>query len=285
MCGRRNLPVSGILLCVRLRFFFATLTAIVLAAVLLVAARSPQAPPPVPATAVPEKAAAAQVGQSPAGPARASLATVVLDPAHGGADAGARGATGVIESEMLLVFARQIAAALETQGLRVVLTRRGNENPTFDDRAAMANGQRGALFITLHVSSTGPTGTARVYSLAPPAAAKSAGAARATASAGVEGRAGLVLWDSAQDTFRERSRQLAELVQIQLAQNFRGSPEVPALAAVRQLRTVAVPAIAVEISSVAVADRSQVEHMASPLAEGIARGVAAFRPIYDAGAK
>ena len=72
---------------------------------------------------------------------------------------------------------------------------------------------------------------------------------------------------------------------MQLAQKFRGSPEVPATAPVRQLRTIAAPAIAIEVSSVSLPDRNRIEQMAPPLAEGIARAVTAFRPLYEAGGK
>ena len=194
----------------------------------------------------------------------------MLDPAHGGADAGARGATGVLESEAVLSFARDVRAELERQGLRVVQTRQGNENPSFDERSAVANAQRGAIFISLHVSSIGPVGTARAYTIAAPA----------TPTA----RPALLPWDRAQDFFAGSSRRLAELVQVQLAQKLRGSPEVPTTAAVRQLRSVAAPAIAIEVSSVAVQNRSQLEQMAQPLAEAVGRAVAAFRPVYEAGA-
>jgi len=203
----------------------------------------------------------------------------VLDPAHGGADAGARGANGVLESEVVLSFASQARAALERQGLRVLLTRQGNENPSFDDRSAVVNGQRGAIFISFHISSTGPTGTARVYSLPPVSRAS-----RPPSPTGTE-RTGLALWDQAQDAYNVLSRRLAELVQIQLAQRFRGSPEVPATAAVRQLRTVAAPAIAIEISSVSVPNRNPLEQMAPALAEAIVRSVADFQTVYEPGAK
>ncbi len=203
----------------------------------------------------------------------------MLDPAHGGADAGARGANGVLESEVVLSFANQARAALERQGLRVLLTRQGNENPSFDDRSAVVNGQRGAIFISFHISSTGPMGTARVYSLPPVSQAS-----RPPTASGTE-RTGLARWDQAQDAYNVLSRQLAELVQIQLAQKFRGSPEVPATAAVRQLRTVAAPAIAIEISSVSVPNRNPLEQMAPALAEAIARSVADFQTVYEVGAK
>src|SRR3989442_15263876 len=93
----------------------------------------------------------------------AGLNIVVLDPAHGGTDPGARGTGGIRESEIVLDFAIQVRRALELQGFQVVQTRQGNENPSFDDRSATANAQRGAVFVTLHISSTGMQGTARVY--------------------------------------------------------------------------------------------------------------------------
>ena len=88
---------------------------------------------------------------------------VVLDPAHGGTDPGARGTAGIRESEIVMEFTAQIRTALESAGFQVMVTRQGNENPSFDDRSAIANAQRGAMFVTLHVASTGLPGTVRVY--------------------------------------------------------------------------------------------------------------------------
>jgi N-acetylmuramoyl-L-alanine amidase len=42
----------------------------------------------------------------------------------------------------VLQFAGYIKKALEAQGLQVITTRDGNENPSFDDRSARANAQR-----------------------------------------------------------------------------------------------------------------------------------------------
>jgi len=273
---------SGILLPVRGRFFSATLL-IAIAMALLLAAWSGQAqqpaPPPPPAPAAPPQGAPAPAPVAPA-QGSAGLSVVVLDPAHGGADAGARGASGVLESEVVLSLARAVRAELERQGLRVLLTRQGNENPSFDERSAVANGQRGALFISLHVSSTGPVGTVRAYSfMAPPRQQTRSAPANPAAPTS------LVSWDQAQESHADSSRRLAELVQVQLAQKFRGSPEVPTAAAVRQLRTVAAPAVAIEVSSVSVRDRKQLEQMAPTLAEAVSRAVAAFRLVYEKGAK
>lgn len=191
---------------------------------------------------------------------------VVLDPAHGGVDPGARGTGGMRESEIVLDFAGQVRRAFETQGFQVVQTRGGNEDPSFDDRSAMANAQTSAIFVTLHVSSTGLAGTARVYVNSDMAAASDA--------------SGLIPWDRAQIPFQGLSRKLGDLVQSHLAERFKGSPATAQTAAVRQLRTTAAPAIAVEVSSVVVEDRAELDRMGPGVADAIARGVAEFRPFY-----
>jgi N-acetylmuramoyl-L-alanine amidase len=194
------------------------------------------------------------------------LNIVVLDPAHGGTDLGARGTEGIRESEVVLQFSAQVKRALEGQGFQVLLTRDSNENPSFDDRSARANAQRGAVFITLHIASTGLAGTARTYVL--PEVPTSTDLT------------GLIPWDRAQEPFAVLSHKLGDLVQAELAKRFKGSPPVAQMAPVRQLRTIAAPAIAVEISSVSVEDRAELDRMVPGVAEAIARGVAAFRPSY-----
>jgi len=237
-------------------------------------AQAPQTAQPSPTTQPPHATPAfsqsppAASAQPPPQP-RAGLNIVVLDPAHGGTDPGARGTGGIRESEVVLEFATQVRRALETQGFQVILTRQGNENPSFDDRSAMANGQQGAVFVTLHVSSTGLTGTVRAYASADLPAITEAN--------------GLLPWDRAQTPFLGLSRKLGDLVQQLLAQRFKGSPSVVQTAAVRQLRTTAAPAIAVEVSSISVEDREDLDRMAPGVADAIARGVAAFRPSYVVG--
>jgi N-acetylmuramoyl-L-alanine amidase len=219
---------------------------------------------PVAATASPSNSAPNQ--SSVARPPSVGLSTVVLDPAHGGTDLGARGTEGIRESEVVLQFAAQTKQALESHGFQVVLTRQGNDNPSFDDRSARVNGQRGAIFITMHIASTGLSGTVRTYVMPdfPPATEP----------------AGLIPWDRAQAPFLTLSHKLGDLVQAELAKRFRGSPGTAETAPVRQLRTTAAPAIAVEISSVSVESRAELDRMIPGVAEAIARGVAAFRPSY-----
>ena len=224
---------------------------------------SSQAAPNAPAqTGMPGAPGAAASVQTP----QSGLSMVVLDPAHGGTDTGARGGGGIHESEIVLDFAGEVRRALEQQGFQVVLTRQTNDNPSFDDRSAIANAQRGAVFVTLHIASTGIPGTVRVYvnSDLPPTTNPN----------------GLIPWDDAQAPFLGLSRKYGDLVQAMLAQRFKGSPETALAGAVRQLRTTAAPAIAVEVSSVVVNDRSELDHMAPAVADAIARGTSAFRPSY-----
>jgi N-acetylmuramoyl-L-alanine amidase len=197
---------------------------------------------------------------------RMGLNIVVLDPAHGGTDLGARGTEGIRESEVVLQFATQVKRALEGQGFQVLMTREGNDNPSFDDRSARANAQRGAVFITVHIASTGLAGTAHTYVMPefPPS----------------KDITGLIPWDRAQAPFTGLSHKLGDLVQAELAKRFKGSPPTAQTAPVRQLRTTAAPAIAVEISSVSVQERAALDRMVPGVAEAIASGVAAFRPSY-----
>jgi N-acetylmuramoyl-L-alanine amidase len=194
------------------------------------------------------------------------LNIVVLDPAHGGTDLGARGTEGIRESEVVLQFASQVRQALVAQGFQVMQTREGNENPSFDDRSARANAQRGAVFITLHIGSTGLAGTVRTYVMPDMSATPDS--------------SGLIPWDRAQAPFLPLSRKLGDMVQAELAKRFKGSPDTAEVAPIRQLRTTAAPAIAVEISSVSVENREDLERMIPGVADAIARGVAAFRPSY-----
>jgi N-acetylmuramoyl-L-alanine amidase len=227
------------------------------------AAPPAQSPTSVPSPSSTNPAAGNSAAQ---GSAATPRSTVVLDPGHGGTDPGARGTGGIRESEVVMDFAAQTKTALESLGFQVLLTRQGNENPSFDDRSAIANAQRGAVFVTLHVASTGLPGTVRVYVMSD--------------LPGSSDTTGLIPWERAQAPFLPLSRRFGDLVQSFLSQRFKGSPRTAQVAAVRQLRTTAAPAIAVEVSSVAVDDRGQLDRMAPGVADAIARGASAFRPSY-----
>lgn len=235
-----------------------------------------------------QQPAASQSAQTTPAQTPAGLRTIVLDPGHGGEDTGARGPTGVSERDIVLEFAQIVASALRTDGFSVVLTRTGDSDPSLDDRDAIANAQSGAIFISLHVGSAGTVGTVQTYTYLFPSARGPAPAntpgANASASEPSSPPPGFLLWSEAQRPFVTQSMKLGDLVQVELAQKFRGSSEVSVAAPVAVLRSAAVPAIAVEVSSIA-ADLERLESMSADLASSIARAVQAYKTIYPPGGK
>lgn len=85
--------------------------------------------------------------EGPPGPR--SLRVVVLDPGHGGADAGVQ-AEGAVEKDLALALARQLAGDLERRGVRVVLTRTDDRAVPQEERAEIANRARADVVLSLH---------------------------------------------------------------------------------------------------------------------------------------
>lgn len=234
-------------------------------------------------------------------PAKPTLNLVVLDPGHGGTDRGARGDNGSIEKDIVLVFARASRIMLEQQGFQVVATRQGDEDPSFDERAAVANAQRDAVVVTLHIATTGQANTVRTYyyefqsssaatpvagvvGLGPNSSAAAASALPVLPPAAANIAAGkLVPWEEAQVRYVSASRKFADLTQAEIARSFPGSPALSAAAPERDLRSVEAPAIAVEISSVDASTPQQLDAMSGSLGAAIARAVVAYRAVYDPG--
>lgn len=239
----------------------------------------PQARPATPPAAPSQNPAV----PSPAPPVRLGP-VIVINPAHGGTDNGARGQSGQVEKDVVLIFARMLRSEFERQGYHVVMTRNDDSNPSYEDRAAIANGYRDAIFISLHVSSTGRIGTARAYSYqfaAPPVVANTVDGSdeQATTPTASARTGSLIPWEQAQQSLMSASYRLADVLQAQLAQKFNGSPAVASRVAVRELRSVAAPAVAVELSSVSVGDPNALLAMGAPLAFAIVRGVQISRPL------
>jgi len=226
-----------------------------------------------------------QLTPQPAPPAAATGPVVVLDPAHGGTDTGARGEGGVAEKDIVLQMARTVREQLVIQGYRVIMTRKDDSNPSYDDRAAVANAYRDAIFVSLHVASTGTPGTVRAYydqfstEIAAQPASSAVGIRPLTLASN------LVAWEQAQRPYLELSRHFAEVVQSQLARSFPGSPALASGAAVRTLRSVTAPSVAIETSSISRSTRDGLTGAAGPISSAISDGISALRPLSAAGAR
>jgi N-acetylmuramoyl-L-alanine amidase len=78
---------------------------------------------------------------------------VVIDPGHGGRDAGAVGPHGLREKTVALAIARKLADRLRAQGLSVVLTRDRDVFVSLDERTRIANEAHADLFVSIHCNA------------------------------------------------------------------------------------------------------------------------------------
>lgn len=202
-----------------------------------VVAQAPQ-PPEQPATAPPQPSVTEELPAAPPGP---PLPVVVLDAGHGGEDVGARSRDGVLEKDLVAqLVARVRLALLSTRKYRIVLTRTGDVNPSFEQREVAANIARAAFFLTLHAGDTGSAGPPRIgiYTHQPPSPPSPA--------SNEEPRPIFLPWAWVQQAYLDQSRQLAVALQQQLAQVPGVTTSAPAAAPMRALRSVNAPAVAIE---------------------------------------
>jgi N-acetylmuramoyl-L-alanine amidase len=86
-----------------------------------------------------------------------SAPVLVLDPGHGGEDAGARSAVERgWEKQFTLDWARRLQTLLTTNGWRVFLTRTDDHEIALSNRVAFAEEHKADLFLSLHFNSAGP---------------------------------------------------------------------------------------------------------------------------------
>jgi N-acetylmuramoyl-L-alanine amidase len=78
---------------------------------------------------------------------------VVVDAGHGGLDPGAIGPTRVREKDVTLAISRRLAARLRRAGFEVIMTRSDDRFVALEERTAIANTQRGDLFISIHANA------------------------------------------------------------------------------------------------------------------------------------
>lgn len=76
--------------------------------------------------------------------------TLVLDPGHGGADAGALSPHAFPEKTANLLTAREVKKALEALGYRVLLTRETDVAVPLYDRPRLAHEQKADAFVSIH---------------------------------------------------------------------------------------------------------------------------------------
>lgn len=180
--------------------------------------------------------------------------TLVLDAGHGGAEDGALGPTGLKEKEVSLSLVLRIKALLEKEGnLRVLLTRPDDRTLVLKDRSALANQEKAALFLSIHLNAAPGADShgSETYYLGRMSDGDATARLVAAENAGmVHDKDGLqlVLWDMAQNASLKDSAALALAVQKQmndlLATPDRGVKQAPFAV----LKGARVPAVLVEVA-------------------------------------
>jgi N-acetylmuramoyl-L-alanine amidase len=88
---------------------------------------------------------------------------VVLDPGHGGSNAGAQGAvSGLREKQLTLAIATAVAARLREHDIDVALTRTDDRTLTLRQRVDRADALAADVFVSIHANAS-PTRTQRGY--------------------------------------------------------------------------------------------------------------------------
>lgn len=78
--------------------------------------------------------------------------TVIIDPGHGGHDAGATNHFSR-ESDLNLRLGKKLASCLQKKGFNVIMTRNSDNFLTLQQRVDIANKYNNAIFISLHFNS------------------------------------------------------------------------------------------------------------------------------------
>jgi len=226
------------------------------------------APPPpsglgraqaAPAPAAPPSPAPIRPDAAPALPAAplAGVRTIVIDPGHGGDEQGTRGASGVLEKDLVLDIARRLRSVLDARlGVRVLLTRDDDRIVPHDERASIANNNKADLFISLHANSS-PSRSAKgaeVFYLSLDGLgsearrmAESSDARPVPVLGGGSRDIDLILWDMAQARHLTESAAFAALVEEELRRRVDMSPNPVQQAPFRVLVAANMPAVLVEM--------------------------------------
>ncbi len=152
------------------------------------------------------------------GEGRSAVAPIVLDPGHGGDDTGATSSSGLMEKNVTLAIAQQVAEILRARGHVVRLTRDDDTTRALSDRTALANRLDASVFVSLHANAS-PVHSVRGAETYYMSLDQGASDEAAAATAQTENQAGpaaaqdrtldLILWNLAQAEVLNESSHLA----------------------------------------------------------------------------
>jgi N-acetylmuramoyl-L-alanine amidase len=222
------------------------------------AAASP-VPRPFPLPDAPDTSAttlsAAPAAAPPLARSGVTLDVIVIDPGHGGDDAGVRGPRGTAEKAVTLAVAEQLRTLIETRlGVRVLLTRESDRTVLLDQRTALANNNKAGLFLSLHAGGalSPDVDGAEVWQVRLDREGEAARQRAATATAlpvlgGGTRAIDAVRWDLAQAPHVDASSVLAGILVEELARRVPMGPRARRDAPLRLLMGANMPAAMIEL--------------------------------------
>jgi len=111
-------------------------------------------PDPLAALIEADEKAAREEARAPEKPKVARLATIVIDPGHGGEDPGALGRLGSREKDITLTIARRLKALIDAEPeMRAVLTRDADYYLPLHLRVEKARRVKADLFVSIHADA------------------------------------------------------------------------------------------------------------------------------------
>ncbi len=206
--------------------------------------------------------------------------TVVIDPGHGGVEVGKEGPDGILEKNVNLAVAEELARRLEREGLRVVLTRSRDVQLGLDERTEIANRAGGDLFLSLHCNGwfNDSAHGIETYFLSPAKTEYSRDVAEQENAGAGNGDVDFIVWDLVQNRFISASSDLAEVVQTGLVEALDASDRGVRQAGFRVLVGAYMPAVLVEMGFLSnpgearrLGERSQQRRIAAALADAVLR--------------
>jgi len=118
------------------------------------AAETPFAPPPSEVSKAARRTATGQTSLVRA--LGLKVGRVVIDPGHGGHDAGTAGPKGLFEKDLVLDVAKRVGKLVEDRmGAEVIYTRTDDTFIPLEGRTALANEKKADLFLSIHANSSG----------------------------------------------------------------------------------------------------------------------------------
>ncbi len=236
-------------------------------------------------------AAQAPLAQDPAAQAD-RIRTVVIDPGHGGMEAGAKGKFGNLEKDITLAISLKLKALIEkNMAFEVVLTRDRDVDVSVENRSAIANNHKAGLFISIHANGAVQKKAAgsETFFLSLNATDEesrrlaylenNSSALQSRIDPSSDDDLMMILWDMAQTAHIKQSSLLAEFVQEELdallGTRNRGIKQAP----FKILAGVACPAVLVEAAFISNPEEEQKlasEDFQAKVADAIYRGLARY---------